>query len=65
MIVDKQEYETKLGALVGDKNTYEPLKKDPTEKYRTQLIKILLKWKNDNTIPEYLYKQYLTWYRPG
>jgi hypothetical protein len=55
VIIDKTEYETKMDSLVEDTNTYSKLKKDPTEKYKNQLITILRKLEKD--IPQYLYKQ--------
>ena len=44
-----------MNALVEDKKTYAQLKKDPTDKYRAQLIKLLQKI--EKNISYQLYKQ--------
>ena len=44
VILDKSEYQSKMSELVNNKDTYLPLKTDPTDKYRTQLINILKPW---------------------
>jgi hypothetical protein len=41
VIMDKSEYEEKMRRMLSDKDTYEPLKRDPTKKYKAELIKIL------------------------
>ena len=44
-----------MGELVGNKDTYSPMKKDPTDKFRAQLVNILREWNNQKLIPEKLY----------
>jgi hypothetical protein len=56
VILDKSEYTTKMNSLVKDEATYKPLKKDPTDKYRAKLVKIINQWKNEDTISENLAK---------
>jgi hypothetical protein len=55
VILNKDEYVTKMEALVMDTNTYKPIKKDPTEKFRSKLVKILLTFKSE--LPTWFYKQ--------
>jgi hypothetical protein len=47
VVLDRSEYIAKMEGLVKDTNTYSPLPKDPTEKFRTQLVNILKEWKEE------------------
>ena len=53
VILNKDEYNTKMRELISDSNTYAPLKKDPTNSYRSKLKKILQDMEKD--IPSELY----------
>jgi hypothetical protein len=56
VLLDKTEYQTKLQALLADEDTYMKLKKDPTKKYKWELVNTLLKWqKTTDPIPQPLY----------
>ena len=55
VIMNSKDYKDKVRALLSDQNTYEPLKKDPTNMYKTKLIALLRKWKNEKTISDKLY----------
>ena len=57
VILDKTEYVSKMEALVQDPKTYKAIKKDPTDKYQTQLVNILRKWNTAKSIPEWLYRK--------
>ena len=41
VILKSQEYQDKMNGMLSDRNTYEKLKKDPTQKYKSVLIKML------------------------
>jgi hypothetical protein len=53
VILDKSEYQTKMGELVNNTNTYTPLDQDPTNKFRNKLVKILREWRKE--LPDRLY----------
>ena len=57
VLMDKSEYDTKINQLLTDKETYEQLKADPTNKYKTKLTKLLKQWKDQKKI------SYHTWQR--
>jgi hypothetical protein len=57
VIMDSQDYDRKITDLLQDSNTYESLKKDPTAKYKAQLVKILKEWKDSHKISFMLWKQ--------
>ena len=40
VVIDRQDYNIKALDLLDDKDTYRPLPKDPTPKYKSQLINI-------------------------
>jgi hypothetical protein len=54
VVLNKSEYTTKMDTLVNDVSTYKSIKKDPTDKYRAQLVKILNQWRSEETIPDNL-----------
>ena len=55
VVMNTKDYKRKILDLLQDQNTYEPLKKDPTNNYKTKLIAILRKWKSEKTISDSLY----------
>jgi hypothetical protein len=55
VILDKEEYDDKLQTLLSDSDTYAPLKKDPTTKYKNKLLKLLRQWDEDRIISKDLY----------
>ena len=56
VIMDTAEYEQKVTTVLSDDKTYEKLKKDPTQKYKRQLVSIIRKLKEDDKITEEQYK---------
>ena len=52
VIMDTAEYEQKVTTVLSDDKTYEKLKKDPTQKYKRQLVSIIRKFKGDDKITE-------------
>ena len=57
VVLDRTEYEEKIGKLLSDQKTYELLKKDPTTTVKNKLINQLKTWKKEGTITPELYKQ--------
>ena len=59
VILDTEEYKTKMKALLADTETYEVLKKDPTSKYQAKLVELLRSWQRDpnTSIPLPLYRK--------
>ncbi|XP_052259249.1 uncharacterized protein LOC127863670 [Dreissena polymorpha] len=57
VVMNKTEYVAKMDKLTSDRDTYEPLKKDPTRQVKTRLVNILKKWKKENLISDKLYHQ--------
>ncbi|XP_072021636.1 uncharacterized protein [Amphiura filiformis] len=57
--MDTDEYEQKLNNMLSDEKTYEVLTKDPTAKYKRELVSILTRFKTENKITraqyDYLY----------
>ena len=43
--MDTGEYEQKVTTMLSDNKMYEKLKKDPTQKYKRQLVSIIRKFK--------------------
>ena len=59
--MDKKEYDDKVKQLLSDTTTYQKLKKDPTSKYKRELITILQEWNREKAISKTLYdKMYPT-----
>ena len=56
MVMDTGEYEQKVTTVLSDHKTYDKLKKDPTQKYKRQLVSIIRKLKEDDKITEEQYK---------
>ncbi|XP_072033380.1 uncharacterized protein [Amphiura filiformis] len=54
-VIDSAVYEEKANALLQDVNVYEQLKKDPTQKYQTKLIKLLKDLKDKGAIDSRTY----------
>ena len=56
-VLDVSTYEEKVSSMLADKKTYAELPKDPTAKYKRQLISILSRLKKEEKISEWKYKQ--------
>ena len=56
MVMDTDEYEQNVATVLSEDITYEKLKKDPTQKYKRQLVSIIRKLKEDGKITEEQYK---------
>ena len=54
--MDKDAYMNKMNTLLGDSDTYVPIKKDPTKKLTTALRSMLTKWKTKGYINDSEYK---------
>ena len=52
---NKSDYRKKILDFLNDVDTYEPLKKDPTNLYKTKLVNILRDWKTNKSISDNLY----------
>ena len=55
VIMDTEDYNKKIEEQLGDTNTYTPLAKDPSNKYKNKLINILRDWKRNEAILQELY----------
>ena len=55
VVLNTKDYKDKVMKLLKDTNTYEVLKKDPTNLFKTRLINILREWKSNKTISDQLY----------
>ena len=55
VVMDKKDYTDKMDSLVNDKQTYEPLKRDPTPALQRRLNGKLLDLKKTETIDIQLY----------
>ena len=55
MLINTDDYKTKITSLVSDTNTYSKLKKDPTTKFKIKLVNFFKQWKKDKSISERLY----------
>ena len=56
VLLDKAEYVTQVESMLSDKNTYSPLKKDPTRNIKRKLTTILAKLQKANKLTEAQYK---------
>ena len=56
-VIDKKDYIQKVNQLLEDKNTYRPLKMDPTNKHKNRLINILRRIKSEGRLEEGTYKK--------
>ena len=50
-MLNTKDYELKMTKLLQDANTYEILPKDPTAKYKRELINMIKKWQKEDAIP--------------
>ena len=50
VIIDKEEYNSKLTSMLSDTNTYTKLKKDPTAAYKKKLVAILTRLEKEEKI---------------
>ena len=57
VVIDKKEYIQKMQLLLEDKNTYRPLKMDPTNKQKNRLINILRSIKSEGRLEDHIYKK--------
>ena len=57
VILNKQDYQSKVKTLLDDTNTYEKLTSDPTRSIKNKLIQILKDWRREGRIPDSLYSQ--------
>ena len=57
VVLDTKEYEAKCLNLLSDKDTYEPLKKDPTSTLQRQLIEKLKRMKKSGNLSEQEYQR--------
>lgn len=57
VILDTEEYVQKCNALLDDTNTYSKLKRDPTQKYKKQLIELLKQLKGKGSLDDSLYRR--------
>ena len=55
VLMNTDDYKTKITVLVSDTNTYSKLKKDPTTRYKTKLVNIFKQWEKDKSISERLH----------
>ena len=56
VIMDTGEYEQKVKTMLSHDKTYEKLNKDPTPKYKTKLVSIIKKLKEEDKITDEQYK---------
>ncbi|XP_024891393.1 uncharacterized protein LOC112467144 [Temnothorax curvispinosus] len=54
--LDRDKYITKMEELLGDKETYKVVTKDPTRKLTTRARELLTRWKKSDFISESLYR---------
>ena len=54
VVTDKKEYTQKMQQLLEDKNTYRPLKMDPTNKQKNRLINILRSIKSEGRLEDHI-----------
>ena len=57
VVIDKKEYIQKMQTLLEDKNTYRPLKMDPTNRQKNRLINILRSIKSEGRLEDHIYKK--------
>ena len=58
VVMERQDYNTKPQGLLDNKDTYRPLSKDPTAKYKSQLLNILKNCKAQEQIIQDTYKNF-------
>ena len=57
VVLDKKDYTQKMQQLLEDKNTYRPLKMDPTNRQKNRLINILRSIKSEGRLADHIYKK--------
>ena len=57
VFMDRQDYNCKALELLDDKDTYKPIFKDPTPKYKSQLINVLKSCKTQGQITQDTYNK--------
>ena len=57
VIMDKEDYQEKVKALLEDQGTYKALKSDPTSRMKSKLISLLKKIKSEGGIDDTQYKK--------
>ncbi|XP_070547586.1 uncharacterized protein [Ptychodera flava] len=57
VILNKEEYKSKMSGLVNDETTYVRLRNDPTRRVKNKLVNTLKRWKKDNKIDSKLYNK--------
>ena len=57
VVMDRQDYNSKALEIFDDKDTYRHLPKDPTPKYKNQLINLLKSSKAQGQINQDIYKE--------
>jgi hypothetical protein len=55
VVMNKEEYNRKIRALLGDTNTYKELSADPTQRYKNNLARTLREWKKQKVITDQAY----------
>jgi len=60
IIMNKTEYDNKMGTMLNDTNTYTKLKKDPTHTYQDKNNKLIKNWLENKYIDTVEYKKLLT-----
>ena len=55
VVVDKDDYEKKVSDMLGDRKTYEELKRDPTPIYKRKLMSVLTRLKDEDKISSDMY----------
>ncbi|CAH1239264.1 HTR6 [Branchiostoma lanceolatum] len=55
VVLDREQYDRKIQDLLGDKDTYKPLKRDPTTKFKREIIEALKKLETDEALDHVTY----------
>jgi len=55
VVLDKDDYEKKVSDMLGDRKTYEELKKDPMPVYKRKLVSVLTRLKDEDKISNDMY----------
>ena len=57
VVMERKDYIQKMKQLLGDNNTYRPLKMDPTNRQKNRLINILRSMKTEGRLEDHTYKK--------
>ena len=57
VVMDRQDYVNKAQVLLGDRDTYRPISKDPIPKLKNQLIQIFKNFKSQGPASKATYKR--------